>query len=190
MSRRALAVVTLAVVVAIGAAAILYARFGAAHGQVQAASQAPALGTAEEGKPAPQFEVATTGGLFDLSKADKVVFLEVFATWCPHCQREVKVVDRLYRQYKSRVEFVAVSGSDTAMDGLSTSSELDVLNWVNRFKVAYPVAYDPLLNVAHLYLKGGFPTFTIIGKDKIVKYRDDGEISYDELNAALKAALR
>ena len=39
-------------------------------------------------KTAPQFEVATTAGYFDLSKTRKPVFLEIFATWCPHCQRE------------------------------------------------------------------------------------------------------
>ena len=35
--------------------------------------------------------------------------------------------------------------------------KLDVLEWVRRFHVEYPVAYDPVLNVANLYLQGGFP---------------------------------
>jgi hypothetical protein len=88
------------------------------------------------------------------------------------------------------VDFLAVSGSDTGMDGTSASSELDVLNWIRQFNVKYPVAYDPILNVADLYLQGGFPTIAIIGTNKKIRYLNDGEISYGELDAALRSVLR
>ena len=96
------------------------------------------------------------------------------------------VIDKLYAKYGSRVDFVGVSGSDTAMDGTSASSENDVLNWIGRFNVRYPVAYDPILNVANLYLQGGFPTFAIIDTRKQIRYLNDGEISYGELDSALR----
>jgi hypothetical protein len=76
------------------------------------------------------------------------------------------------------------------MDGTSASSQLDVLDWTRRFNVQYPVAYDPLLNVANLYLQGGFPTFALIGKDKKVAYLNSGEISYRDLDAAIRKLLR
>ena len=145
------------VVVVIVVAAVLVYNAGSSHGSVQTASQAPIVGKAALSKTAPQFEVSTTAGLFNLSKTQKPVFLEVFATWCPHCQRMTSVVDRLYAAYRSRVDFVAVSGSDTAMDGTSSSSQRDVLDWVKRFNVKYPVGYDPILDVANLYLAGWFP---------------------------------
>ena len=125
-----------------------------------------------------------------MSKTNKPVLLEVFATWCPHCQRETAVIDRLYRNYRRRVDFVAVSGSQTAMDGTSESSQLDVLDWSRRFHAEYPVAYDPLLNVANLYLQGGYPTIAIIGRGKKVAYLNSGELSYQELAAALDKVLR
>ena len=51
-------------------------------------------------------------GPFNLPKADhKPVLLEVFATWCPHCQHEVSVLNPLFHQYGDKVHFVAVSGS-------------------------------------------------------------------------------
>lgn len=190
MTRRVLLVSTSLIVAAIVVGAVLVYRLGSPRGSVQTASQSPIVGKAALNKPAPQFEVATTAGLFDLSKTRKPVFLEVFATWCPHCQREAAIVDRLYAKYGNRVDFVAVSGSDTAMDGTTASSEADVLEWQRRFNVRYPVAYDPILNVANLYLQGGFPTIAIIGTDKKIKYLDDGEISYDQLEAALKRVLR
>jgi hypothetical protein len=76
------------------------------------------------------------------------------------------------------------------MDGSSPASENDVLEWIRRFNVAYPVAFDPLLNVANLYLQGGFPTIAIIGKDKTVAYLNSGELSYQELVEALEKVLR
>jgi thiol-disulfide isomerase/thioredoxin len=190
MKQRPLVLATIAIFAVIAIGAVLYYFFGPEHRRVQNASQSPIVGKAQIGQPAPTFEVATTAGLFDLSKTTKPVFLEVFATWCPHCQHMTSVVDRLYRRFHGSVDFVAVSGSDTAMDGTSASSEADVLEWVRRFNVQYPVAYDPLLNVANLYLQGGFPTFAVIGKDKKVAYLDSGEISYNDLAAAIAKVLR
>src|ERR1700678_1410176 len=122
MNRRTLAAVTTVVAVAIAVVAVVVYFRGPKHGSVQMASQSPVVGKAQKGKTAPPFEVATTAGYFDLSKTRKPVFLEVFATWCPHCQRETAIIDRLYAKYRNRVDFVAVSGSDTAMDGTSASS--------------------------------------------------------------------
>lgn len=189
MSRRPLIVTTVAIAAIIVIAAIAFYFLGPGHQRVQNASTSPIVGKAQVGSPAPNFQVATTAGYFDLSKTDKPVFLEVFATWCPHCQRMTTVIDRLYRKYGRNVDFVGVSGSNTAMDGTSTSSENDVLQWVRRFNVQYPVAYDPVLNVANLYLQGGFPTLAVIGRDKHVLYLNSGEVSFDELSAAIEKAL-
>ena len=190
MTKRSLVLVTLGALIVIAAGAVLYYIFGPEHRRVQNASSSPVIGKAQVGQSAPNFVVATTAGLFDLSKVDKPVFLEVFATWCPHCQRETAVIDRLFRRYRDRVAFVGVSGSDTAMDGTSASSQVDLLQWRQRFNAEYPVAYDPLLNVANLYLQGGFPTLAVIGRDKRVIYLSSGEVSYGELSAAIEKALR
>lgn len=190
MSRRGLLGATFLALAVIALAAVLVYFFGPNRHQVQTASQSPILGKAGLHSPAPTFEVATTQGLFDLAKARKPVFLEVFATWCPHCQRMTVVVDRLYRDFHARVDFVGVSGSDTGMDGISTATQMDVVAWARRFNVQYPVAYDPLLNVANLYLQNGFPSFAIIGTNKKVLYLNSGELSYDVLAAAIESVLR
>jgi cytochrome c biogenesis protein CcmG, thiol:disulfide interchange protein DsbE len=190
MTSRAFAVATAVVLALIVIAAVAFYYVGPWHRGVQTASQSPIVGKVQVGKTAPEFEVSTTGGLFDLATANRPVFLEVFATWCPHCQRMTSVVDKLYEKYRSRVAFVGVSGSDTAMDGTSASSEIDVLNWARRFNVQYPVAYDPLLNVANLYLQGGFPTFALIGNDKKITYLNSGELPFGELDSAVAKLLR
>ena len=65
-----------------------------------------------------------------------------------------------------------------------------MLNWVQRFNVQYPVAYDASLGVANSYLQGGFPTIAIVGRDKNVAYLNSGEIAYADLAAALGKVLR
>lgn len=196
MKQRSLAAATIGIVVLIAVAAVAW-YFLHPSRRLQTASQSPIVGKAQVGQTAPQFEASTTAGLFDLAKAGKPVLLEVFATWCPHCQRETAVVDKLYAAYGSRVAFVAVSGSDTAMDGTSESSPLDVLNFAQRFNVRYPIAYDPAIrdpndpkSVANLYLQGGFPTFAVIDKDKKVAYLNSGELSYNDLATELNKVLR
>jgi len=189
MNQRQLGILSVAVVAIVIAAAIAWYALRPSH-RLTSASQAPVVGKAQVGQPAPQFTVATTNGLFDLKSATQPVFLEVFATWCPHCQRESAVIDRLYAAYKSRVAFVAVSGSDTAIDGTTPASQLDVLDWAQRFKVRYPVAYDASLGVATSYLQGGFPTIAIIARDKTVAYLNSGEISYNDLSSALSKVLK
>jgi len=184
--RRMLIWLTVLVVIAGIILAIRYANSGRVN---RSATQAPVIGTAQVGQRAPEFAAATDRGYFDLAKASKPVFLEVFATWCPHCQRETAVIDQLYNQYKDRVQFVGVSGSTTGMDGQSPSSEQDVLNFAKKLHAQYPLAYDGSLDVAHKYLQGGFPTLVVIGRDKTVAYITSGETSYGELDSAIRKAL-
>lgn len=188
MRKTVLLIITTLVVVAIVVYAIVRSR--SAPEQLQNASVAPVVGTAQVGRAAPQFSVPTTAGTLDLSKERRPVLLEVFATWCPHCQRETAVMNRLYEGFKASVAFVAVPGSTTGMDGASPESQADIFAFMQRFSVAYPIAiYDPQLTVANQYLQGGYPTIAVIGKDKRVLYITSGEVAYETVASELKKAI-
>lgn len=176
------------VAIAVGiAVALHYANTG--NHVNKTATQAPVVGTASVGAKAPQFSAATDRGYFGLAKTSKPVFLEVFATWCPHCQHETAIIDKLYARYKDRVDFVAVTGSNVGMDRQSPESEQDVLDFAQTFHAQYPMAFDGSMQVAKEYLQGGFPTLVVINGKKIVTYITSGETSYDELAAALNKTL-
>jgi len=177
-------------VVAIAIAAIWYVTHPKQTAQVQNASKTITASAVAVGSKAPEFQVSTTAGLFDLAKTTKPVFLEVFATWCPHCQRETQVLDRLFAKYGDRIAFVAVSGSDTGMDGSSQASQADMLAFAQRFGVKYPIAYDGQMTVFDLYNQGGYPTIVIITKDKAVAYATSGEITYDDLAAQIDSVTK
>jgi thiol-disulfide isomerase/thioredoxin len=190
MNHRVLGIATVAIVAILAIGGVVYVKLRPSP-QLASASKAPVVGSAQRGKPAPNFVTATTAGEFDLAKEDKPVFLEFFATWCPHCQRETAVIDRLYDNYRARVAFLGIPSSNTGMDGTSPESQLDVLAFQNTFKVEYPIAaYDPSLQVANEYLQGGFPTIAIVGKNKIISYLNSGEVPYDELSSRLQKVLK
>ncbi len=190
MNQRTLAIVSVVVLALIVIGAVLFVRLQPSR-QLQNASTAPASSSLKVGDTAPQFQIPTTAGPFDLNAQTKPVFLEVFATWCPHCQRETKVLDALYQKYKDRVAFIAVPGSTTGMDGQSPESQGDVFAFEQRFNALYPIAaYDPNLTVANKYLMSGFPTLVVIDKNKKVAYLNSGEVPYAELAAALNKVTR
>jgi thiol-disulfide isomerase/thioredoxin len=157
----------------------------------QLASEAPTLAKLNIGQDAPSFSVSTTAGPFSVPNASKKpVLLEVFATWCPHCQRETAVLNKIYSRYGNRVDVVAVSGSEYGMNENSKESQADVYAFTQKFKAQYPIAFDPELNVMKKYLQGGYPTVVIIGSDNKIRNIHDGEITEKTLSTDLDSALK
>jgi thiol-disulfide isomerase/thioredoxin len=155
----------------------------------QAATETHVQSKIKVGDAAPPFAVATTAGPFDLTTTKTPVFLEVFATWCPHCQRETKILNSLYGKFGKQINFVAVSGSNVGIDENTPESQADVIGFVQKFNVTYPVAFDPELKVAGAYLQSGYPTIVIIKADKTISYIGDGELTEPTLETAIKTAL-
>ena len=157
----------------------------------KAASDAPIFVALQVGRPAPPFSVTTNRGPFTMPAEDrKPALLEVFATWCPHCQDEVSVMNPLFLRYGDKVDFAAVTGSPYAMDEESPISRADVEKFVRLLKVRYPVAYDPKLAVAQKYLQAGFPTIVVVDRDGQVAAIHVGEISEKTLSKDLDKALQ
>ncbi len=154
------------------------------------AENAPPYHFLSVGDSAQPFSVATTQGMFSLAATHRPVFLEIFATWCPHCQRETAVLNKLYEKYGKHIDFVAVSGSPYARDRASPESLSDVLGFVQYFRVRYPVAFDGSLAVAGKYLQGGYPTIAVIAPDKRIAYIGSGEIAQTDLDSAIRRAFR
>ncbi len=190
MNRRTLLTFSIVALVLIAIVAILVVKLQPTQ-QLQNASTAPIVAPASVGSIAPTFSTPTTQGDFDLATVKRPVLLEVFATWCPHCQYETGVLDRLYTRYGKRVAFIAIPGSTTDITGTGASSQEDVQGFIDRFGVRYPVAmYDPSLSISKLYLQGGYPTIAMIDRSKHIVYLKSGQRTYSALARAVKHLLR
>ena len=133
--------------------------------------------------------MSTNAGSFDLAQVQTPVLLEVFATWCPHCQRETVILNDLAAKYAGKLAIVAVSGSPYGIDGTHPESQLDVNQFGSQFNVRYPIAFDPDLKVAGLYLKEGFPTIVLIDPAKKIRWMRSGETPEAEIVKGIKSVI-
>jgi len=160
------------------------------------ASVAPTASKIKVGDVAPEFTVSATNGQFDLKNAlasGKPVFLEVFATWCPHCQRMTTVLRSVRKKFpESRLAMLSVTGSPYARnatpDNMLPESQQDVDAFERDFHVTWPSMFDPNLDVAKSWGLDGFPTIYIVNSKGIIVYSGSGEMQEKELESALRKA--
>jgi len=184
MNRRILLFGTLAVLI-IGALVAV----GFASRVPSAVTKAPHVANLHPGDPAPPFQVSSTAGFFDSTTVKKPIFLELFATWCPHCRRAVPVLNDIYRQYGNRIAMIAVNASGVGQDEQSPETQADVVSFAQTLNVQYPIAFDPDLAVADKYMLQGFPTIVVIDANQKISSSSSGEQTEAVLEKRIKAVL-
>lgn len=148
----------------------------------------------QAGAQAPGFELRSKIGTFSSSElAGTPYLLEIFATWCPHCQRMTKVLRAIRASVpQSRLAMVSVTGSPYAAnstpDNIVAENQADVESFESTFGVTWPSFYDPDLAVARKWGLDGFPTIYIVNAKGTIIYSTSGEVSEAELMNAIKKA--
>ena len=110
-------------------------------------------------------ELATNFTLLDLENKEfslsdfkgKPIILFFWTTWCPHCRKELKLLNALHAELlQNGVELVAINVEETA-------------DKVQKFMGSYPLSYRVLLDtdtkVAQAYGILGVPTYILINKE-------------------------
>ena len=136
--------------------------------------KAPASG-AEPGERLSDFRVACLdGGAFRLSEQrGKVVVINLWATWCTPCVKELPQFDRLQREYPDDVAVLALH---------SPPVTTDVADYLSAFSYQIPFAVDEDGSVsALLNASTVLPQTVIVGPDGIVTYNQSGALSYEAL---------
>lgn len=123
------------------------------------------LSEVEEGKPAPDFELATLNGetvkLSDYK--GKKVILNFWATWCPPCKAEMPHMQSFYEKNKDKgIEIVAVNL--TNMDKGKT--EID--KFVKDFDLTFDIPLDEGGDIGMQYQAFTIPTSYIIDTSGII----------------------
>lgn len=146
------------------------------------------------GTKAPPFSVMTPHGpLSNDSFAGKPYMLELFATWCPHCQRMTKVLRSIRAQIpESRFEMLAVNGSpfsaESTPGNIVPESQRDIDQFDKFYQVTWLSAFDPQLATVKAYGLTGFPQFFIVDRKGVIRFNGSGEMSEATLMKAIKAA--
>ncbi len=117
----------------------------------------------EPGIRAPNFTFpALDGRIVELAHyRGKVVFLNIWATWCPPCREEMPSVQTLYQELKGEdFEILAVS-----IDALGAKA---VAPFMKKYKLGFPALLDTGASIQNLYGTTGVPETFIIDKKGIV----------------------
>ncbi len=135
-------------------------------------------GSALVGKPAPPFDLTLLDGRhFRLAEhvGKQVVLLDMWATWCGPCRRELPIVADVAREYRGRGLVVCAVNLQ--------EDKQKVAAFANAEKLSVPIALDEQGVVAQGYHANAIPMLVLIDKAGIVRFVHVG------LRSDLKAAL-
>jgi thiol-disulfide isomerase/thioredoxin len=135
-------------------------------------------GSALVDKPAPPFDLMTLGGRhFRLADhvGNHVVLLDMWATWCGPCRRELPTVLDVAREYSGRGLVVCAVNLQEDQQKVAAFAKAEKLN--------VPVALDEHGVVAQEYGANAIPMLVLIDKAGIVRFVHIG------LRSNLKAEL-
>ena len=115
------------------------------------AGAAAAEGSMVLGEPFPDFSVRDTEGkTFTLSKAlekYEAVVINIWATWCPPCEMEFPHLNEVYKEYKGRVAFIALS-----CDPGDTLRKIELYRRLHG--ISFPMGQDQNYQLA-MFINGG-----------------------------------
>jgi peroxiredoxin len=138
-------------------------------------------------EPAPAFETKTLDG-DDTSLADyrgQVVLLNVWATWCDPCVRELPELARMHEQLKDK-GFTVIGLNTDVRNKLGA-----VRTMVVHHKLPFPVWVDFESKSQVAFKLRGYPTSFLIDRQGNVRWKREGEIIKNdpELGAMLETVL-
>lgn len=178
----------------LGSAALAVAR-----GLIAAALVAPAFfgGTApsvalaasrEEpriGDAAPAFTLeGMDGGSYSLDKfRGKPVVLNFWASWCGPCRDEAPLLTKLYGEYGSKLQIVAVNLTDV-------DSEKSAREFASAYGFEFPVLLDENGKAADSYRIRPIPTTFFIDAKGVIQDGVLGAMTWDELDKRAERLLQ
>ena len=129
----------------------------------------------QPGEELPDFTVrCLDGSEFSLSaQRGKAVVINLWATWCTPCVKELPDFDRLQREHPDEVAVLALH---------SPPVTTDVQDWLSAFSYEIPFAVDEDGSVGQLLNASTIlPQTVIVGPTGVVSYNQSGALSYEKL---------
>jgi cytochrome c biogenesis protein CcmG, thiol:disulfide interchange protein DsbE len=135
---------------------------------------------------APAFTLPTIDGQ-EVSLSDyrgQVVLVNIWATWCPPCVREIPRLVRVHEQFKDQ-GFAVIGINTTYQDQLDK-----VTTFVRDQGISYPVLLDHDGAVGAQYSSRLMPTSYLIDRDGKIVVTKVGEVDEAQLREQVAALLR
>lgn len=139
------------------------------------------------GSKAPDFSAKSLGGAQTKTLADykgQVVLLNVWATWCEPCKKELPSFEQLYQAYGPKgLKLVAVS-VDAAV------SDDSIRAFANHYGITFEILHDSTGGIERAYQTTGYPESFVIGREGDIRKKFIGPDDWNSIgNRALIAQL-
>ncbi|HZO81728.1 MAG TPA: TlpA disulfide reductase family protein [Candidatus Binataceae bacterium] len=139
------------------------------------------------GEPAASFKLTDLAGrtVSLASLRGKVIFLNIWATWCAPCREEMPSMEKLYERLRGNHGFVMLAVSQ------DTGGRQLVADYVKKHGYQFDVLLDPQNAVADAYRISGVPeTFIIDRQGRIVAHHSGAfDWSQPEIRTAIEELL-
>jgi len=112
---------------------------------------------------------------------DRIVVLNLWASWCPPCRAEMPDLERFSLAYRRRgVVVVGVDEGESAARAAAFARSL---------AITYPILIDETQEYGRVYAALGLPTTAIISRDGVVVRTFDGPLTYRQMGAAVASLI-
>lgn len=106
--------------------------------------------------------------------------VNLFASWCPPCKRELPLFVAAFDEYGDDVAFIGVDTED---------SPTEALEMLERYGVEYPVVYDPEAKIRTALGRSGLPVTVFVTAEGEITKIVAREVNANELGDEIEALL-
>lgn len=167
-------------VVIILLAVALYQNFAEADDVVLPKEQAPKTGFL-----APSFTAeGMDGNTYQVGGSrDKVLLLNVWASWCGPCKLEAPDLTSIAAKYADQLDVYALNATND-------DDRDEAIAFAEQYGYIFPVLWDDdVHSIVQLYRVVGYPTSFIIDKNGVIQEVIQGIRSRDELERLIRKAM-
>ena len=136
---------------------ILILSFGCSNG---GSSGGQNRGASDKGFP-PDFTAKTIDGeeiTLSNYRGEKAVLIDLWATWCAPCKKEMPELQEIYEKYSNQMEILAVSTDKASDIG-------KIRDFVESNKLTFKIIHDTTQDIARKYPSRGIPYMIIMNKE-------------------------
>lgn len=115
---------------------------------------------------------------------DTVTVIDLFATWCTPCKKQMTALTKLHREYGDDVRFVSITNERIG----GTLTKEDVRSWWRKNGGRWTLGLDPDSEVMAALNAGGLPFIGIAGPDGAIVWTHHGVADIGTLRERIVAA--
>ena len=121
----------------------------------------------------------------------KKVYINMWASWCGPCMREIPELEKVYQKYKNNKDFVFLSITSPNDAEFKNQSPQDkskdvILKKAKELGATYPVLFDVNDRFIINYAIRSFPTHILINSDGTFETRIAGAVNEETLTKELE----